>query len=67
MTNGKYVENSGTWEYCNMETCNEEGDVEGINLGNIGKYHNKNFKHNSICSHDNSNNSFYSNYYHDYR
>ena len=22
-----------------METCNEEGEVEGINLGDVGKYH----------------------------
>ena len=26
LTDGKYVENSGKWEYCNMDTCNEEGE-----------------------------------------
>ena len=29
LTDGKYVENSGTWGYCSMETCNKEGEVVG--------------------------------------
>ena len=29
LTDGKYVKDSGTWGYCNMDLCNQEGEVEG--------------------------------------
>ena len=32
LTDGKYISDSGKWGYCNLDSCNQTGEVEGFYL-----------------------------------